>query len=1347
MKFFVYLCVFFLSRNCFASDSLIVRSLGIEQGLSNNAVTCIYQDHNGFMWFGTYDGLNNYDGNSFHVFRNIIGDSTSLLDNHIYCINSDSENKIWVGGSKGVSVYDQIHAVFFTPRFQKNNSSKLIPLHDEALVIKNIGSSMLVGTARNGLIVFNNNNKIGKQISIPEKGDASYTASAIEYDSIKHEIWIFINDLGLYKYDINTDRIFRVASSITQCICMYVSSSGNLFVGNDSGIFWLQKNTFVHIKTFPEITIRRINEDPKHELWIATDGYGLWHSPEAISATAHFHLATETINSNSIYDICFDAEGNAWVGTLRGGVSLIEKNNRWFKTIEYRNTNVQDADDFILSFCEDENSNVWIGTDGAGMHYWDKQKNTFTKYIHSADKKSVSSNFVTSIVKDYKNSIWISTWFGTIDRLNKSSNTFSHYNCYNPVQKINEKNVWQLFEDSKKHLWACVGNNKGHLYLYDRDSDKFLLFDTALINFQVLTQDNCGDLWGGTPTSIIKVDPEKRKHKTFFIGYPVRSIYEDKMHNFWIGTEGGGLILFDRESGKFNQITTKEGLPNNDILRILEDKMGNLWMSTYDGLCRYNYASKAIRNFTQADGLQSNQFSFNAAMVSKRGEFLFGGIKGFNIFFPDSINDKQIKPQLFLTEIKIDNVSIGKKTSFITSGNKNIINEITIPYDKANVSLDFVALQYSNASNLQYAYFLKGWDKNWNISNNNKIANYAHLTEGEYKFYLKVINKDNSFNNEVLLLTIKVLPPWYRASGAFLFYAFLIMAAIYFFLYYYRCQQRLRNEIKNAVFEKQKEKETTEKKIAFFTHVSHELRTPLTLILNPLKEIVSEMASEKIQKKLVTIQRNAKRLLSLVDRLLLFRKAESLDQHLCLTNFDLKEVCNDVFSIFSDLASYKKINFIFHTHADEILFFGDKEKIEIILFNLISNALKYTPENGEVKLFVSEHETNVQIVVNDTGCGIATDINNKLFDDFYQADNSGKASESGFGIGLYISQKLAVAHNGQLSYTSKEGEGTSFTLILPINHVQSFKKEICEVVYKRTNIVYELAGDLQEYDFLVENKIDNNKSKTIDKIVSGLPTMVIADDDAELRNYIKEIFKSHFNIYEADDGIPALDLINKELPDIVISDLIMIKMDGIELCRTMKANPSLAHIPVILLTSNLSEQLKIQGIEYGIEDCLNKPFSKELIIARVANILESRNRLREYFFNTVTRTPTASIDLENKIFLEECIKIVEQHIDDAQFSVEVFCKKIGMSHPALYKKIKAVSGLTVNVFIRYLRLRNAAELLITTSKTITEVAYITGFNDIKYFREQFTKLFGITPSKYIKQYRKPFGNQLIKISD
>ncbi|MFT3946877.1 MAG: two-component regulator propeller domain-containing protein [Agriterribacter sp.] len=1327
-------------HNVYAGNPISIRYLGIDHGLSNNFVTSVFQDNNGFMWFGTYDGLNKYDGNAFTVFRNIIGDSTSLLDNHIYCIGSDNDNNLWIGGAKGLNVYNAAKNVFFKRHFKKSNSPVVLELNDIAFTIQKAGNVILVGTAHNGLIAFVANNTVGQQILPPENGNnnGSYSVSAIHYDSLQHNVWLCVNDTMLCKYDLKTGMIVKVVNSAIQCNAIITRFDGSVIIGNNTGLYKLDNNSLTACNVTPKINVRDIVEDKDHNLWIASDGNGLWYLPDGSGKAVPFAYDGKTINSNAIYDLYIDNEGRKWVGTLRGGINIIEQDNHLFKTISY-NADVKGVDDFILSFCEDDKYNLWIGTDGAGLRYWNRQNNTFTRYVHSSNTGSISSNFITGIAKDSSNDIWVSTWFGGINRFNTRNNTFKHYACYNPFKKYEETNVWFIYEDNGTRLWASTTNN-GHLYLYNHPADRFELFDSTLVNFQVMAEDRSGNLWGGNYNTLVLVDPIKKQHRFFDIGYPVRSIHEDKRHNFWIGTEGGGLLLFDRETGTYTRITTTEGLPNNAILRILEDDKANLWLSTYSGLCRFNPALKTFRNFTGEDGLQSNQFSFNAALISKNGAFLFGGIKGFNLFYPDSIYDKNTVPKLFLTGLQIDNKPVENEERYVTGRNKDILTGITIPFNKAVLTLGFTAPEYTYADKLKYAYFLKGWDKNWNIINNARTANYSRLREGEYTFYVKVMNADGIWGSEEQLLFIKVLPPWYRTWWSYILYAVIAGSAIYMYLLYNKRQERLKYEIKLARLDKEKEKELTERKIAFFTHISHEFRTPLTLIVNPLRELPEDIVSEQSRKKILTIKRNAGRLLSLVNQLLLFRKVDGIDQQLHFKKFDLAEACNEVFLSFTQSALSKRISFVFQKPESEIWINGDKEKIEIILFNLISNALKYTPAGGKVSFSVLIKEDMADVIVEDTGCGISGNTGKKLFDAFYQSDNNDQASQSGFGIGLYVSNKLAIAHSGRLAYTSEAGKGAIFTLTLPVVHKMDAPEPADnELVMEKQGIIAELVADVQNDS---EEQVFENQSAVIDKVISGLPTMLIVDDSLDLRNYVRDIFSGQFNIYDADNGVKALEIMKKVIPDIVLSDVIMKKMDGIELCRRIKEDASLAHIPIILLAGSVSEQSKLRGIECGAEDYITKPFDKELIVARVQNILKSRSLLQQYFFNTITLQPAANITADHKSFLENCIEIVERHIDDDNFTVQQFCREIGLSHPALYKKIKAVSGLTVNVFIRYLRLRKAAELLINTNNTIVEITYITGFSDMRYFREQFSKLFGMNPSDYIKRYRKSFGNKI-----
>jgi signal transduction histidine kinase/DNA-binding response OmpR family regulator/streptogramin lyase len=1130
---------------------------------------------------------------------------------------------------------------------------------------------------------------------------------------------------------------------------MSADNSGNLWLANGEGLFYydVKTNSFSENRMPSRYRIADMFRDNQNTLWIASDGAGLWMltpgTPRAVPYLSENGSAL--INSNAVYAVYGDREGRKWIGTLRGGINVIQSRTSSFKHITYNIEGQNNIiNNFILSFGEDEKNNVWIGTDGAGLRYWDRKNNKITPYqFKSADRNGISSNFITGILKDSENDIWIATWFGAINRLNKKTGVFEHFTCHNPYTNADENNVWVIYEDQQKRIWASTTNN-GTLYIFNRSKNNFELFDRTIINVQSLKEDSAGNLWAGNYTSLILIDRVNKKHQVYKIGYTVRSIHEDRNRNFWIGTEGGGLLLFNRKDGTYKRYTTADGLPNNSILRILEDSKGNLWFSSYNGLSKFNTVTKTCRNFLQSDGLQSSQFSFNAGLRLSSGEFLFGGIKGFNIFYPDSVYDNKETAPIFLTSLKVNNISVEEDSSYVTKRNFENTEHIRVPFNKATLAFDFVALDYNGTDKISYAYLLEGWDKSWNNVNNIRTANYSRLQEGDYTFKVKVSNSDGVWGGETQLVKITVLPPWYRTWWAYILYLLTLAIAVYIYILYNKRQERMRYEIKLAHLEKEKEKELTERKINFFTHISHEFRTPLTLIINPLKDLFKASNNGESGKDISMIYRNARRLLSLVDQLLLFRKVESVDQQMRIERFDIVEICNEVFLSFSQHAVAKNINFTFPKNEKEISIYADKEKIEIILFNLVSNAFKYTEAGGKVCMRIVEHEKNIEITVRDTGTGIPKEVGSKLFDSFYRADSKDKASQSGFGVGLYVSYKLAAAHQGKLSYTSQQDSGTEFLLML-LKGKEHFGAQYISDDYKGGHtILHELVDEpLSENGLERDARLRNNKSEIIDKLTSELPTMVVVDDNPEIRALLRSIFTHSFNIYEADDGTGGYELVVKEAPDIVISDIMMKNVGGIELCEQIKKTPSIQHIPVILLTASSSDEIKLKGIKGGAEDYITKPFDKEIVVARVQNILKGKNRLQQYFFNAVTLKPNSHIAGEHKEFIERCIAIVENHLDDPNFTIPTFCREVGMSHPSLYKKVKAVSGLTVNVFVRYLRLRKAAELLITTDKTIVEVTYITGFNDIRYFREQFYKLFELNPSEYVKRYRKVMGGKKV----
>jgi signal transduction histidine kinase/CheY-like chemotaxis protein len=1048
------------------------------------------------------------------------------------------------------------------------------------------------------------------------------------------------------------------------------------------------------------------------------------------------------VNSNAVYSIYEDADGRKWIGTLRGGVNMIESRTSSFTHITYNppgNDNL--VNNFILSFCEDEKNNVWIGTDGAGLRYWDRKKNSFTQYNNnSASKNSISSNFITSIIRDLNNEIWVSTWLGAINRFDKTTGSFTRYDCFNPVTREKENNVWLLYQDAQNRLWASA-TNEGSLYLFNRQNDRFELFDQHVNNLQCLAEDRAGGFWGGNYSTLIRIDRNNKKHQSFNIGYTLRCIHEDKKQNFWIGTQEGGLLLFDRKTGKYKRFTTSDGLPGNTILRMLEDSVGNLWLSTYNGLCRFNPQTKTCRNFSQSDGLQSNQFSFNAGLALSTGEFLFGGIKGFNIFYPGNVRDEKEQPALFLSGLKINNTPAEENEQYVTAKTRDRIDQVTIPFDQAVLSLDFLALEYSGADKINYAYFLEGWDKDWNYVNRIRTANYSRLQEGKYFFKVKIMNRDGTWGNETQLLQIIILPPWYRTWWAYLLYMACFAGAIYVYIRYTRTQERLKYEIKLAHVENEKEKELMEKKLTFFTNISHEFRTPLSLIINPVREAIHS-GKNGPRNDLKIAYRNARRLLSLVDQLLLFRKADNGNDTCKISAIDLIQLCDEVYQCFVHQARTKHIDYHFETTIPSLTIYADYEKIEIALFNLLSNAFKFTPEQGTITFSVRETNKTVILEIRDSGCGIDAADSQRIFEKFQQAGHGKR--QSGFGIGLFLVKQFIESHQGTVTCTSALKQGTTFTitLIKGISHLSADCDYVTSDPNEKNKLLQELAADVEQQpeEEEVETLPANQDGKQAEEVVTGKRSILLIDDNKEIRQYLQQIFGNNYLVYSADNGDEGYKLAMQHIPDLVISDINMQGMDGLELCSKLKQSDILGHIPVILLTASTAIDMKLKGIEGGADDYITKPFDKTLLQAKVETILRNRNLLQRFFFDNITLKETSTkVPAEYQEFLRKCIAVIEQNIDTEDFTIKKFSKAMGMSHPALYNKVKSISGQSLNAFIRSIRLRRAAVLMLTENMNIRQAAFQVGINDVRYFREQFVKVFHMTPSEYIKKYRHSFN--------
>lgn len=1329
-----------------------IKHLTIEQGLSNNSVRTIFQDHKGFIWLGTYDGLSRYDGYGFKVFRNKLTDTSSIPHNYIYAIAEDAKHQIWVGTGQGIGIYSHLTADFH-PAYYKAANGRIGKVYFNVSSLQaDASGAVYFGSNGWGLFVQAAGEKYASQISIQLNGKSTndYNVQQLLIDA-QQRVWLFIPDLGLCEYLKDTKKIVPLNNQVHQANCLLKEGRDSLWLGNIKGLylFDLKRHSFIKsYKNGPQQlnanAVTALRSDGQGRLWVGTEGGGLNILDKK---TGRFQYLTtgdrgSGLTSETIYSIHIDAEQRVWLGTIKGGVDLIDPQKKMFTTIAHDPLNKNSlVSNFVSSFFEDDRGQLWLGTEGGGMSVWDRKTNSFTAY--STDQPTphrLSNNWVSSIKKDFTGDIWVATFGGGIHRFNAQGNNKGYYKCVNNFTSFENDNVWLLYEDTKQRLWASTFGN-GKMYQYDRQKDRFTLFDQELNDVITFLEDHQGQLWAGNSHSLFLVDPVNHQHRVFEIGKPIRAIYHDTKERFWLGTEGGGLILFDRSKGEMvHRYSDEDGLCSNAVLNIQEDQAGMLWLSTFNGLSRFDPEKGRFHSFFQSDGLQSNQFLYSSGLKLRDRSLVFGGINGFTIFQPSKIKARNYLPPVYITNVRVDNEELSANPSYVSATKDGWFKTLTIPYNKSVLSLDFAALEFTSPEKINYSTYLEGWDKKWNYASKLRTINYSNLSEGSYTLHIRASSSEGVWNPQEATLTIVVLPPWYRTWLAYLFYAVCIAGLLYLYIQYRSKQQKLEYEVELAKMDAEKEREINEKKLSFFTNISHEFRTPLTLIINPLKDMMEQEVKEvgSPSTELNLVYRNARRLLSLADQLLIFRKVEKESTDLKWSRLQLCELCNEVFLCFVQEAKNKKIQYQFICDTKDLWIVGDREKLEIILYNLLSNALKYTPEGGQIVCSIAVEGEEFVVKVQDTGYGIPSDIGDRLFEKFYQLKNRNHRSQPGFGIGLYLVYQFVMAHKGKIRYESREGQGTTFFLNFQMGEAHVTDMAILEAT-ATSNLLKEIAmtdaGPIKEAPISLE-KAD------LDELVTAQPVLLVVDDNDAIRQYIAKLFTDQYKVLEASSGEQGWKLVQEFQPDLVMSDIMMEGMTGIEMCQKIKGDPQLAPTPVILLTGNSSAEVQLKSVEGGADDYITKPFEKELLIARVQRLLKVRDDLQHYFYNVITlKSNSFKISEEYKDFLEACIRVVEEHLDQDQFTIQMLADELGMSYSKLYKKIKAMSGQSANAFIRYIRLRKAAEMFIHSQHNVNEIAFIVGIKDVKYFRKQFNQTFGMNPSAYIDKYRKAYGKQ------
>ena len=1358
-----HILIFFLSLlylNAFAqADQYNFSRLNIYSGLSHNHVTAILKDADGFMWFGTMAGLNRYDGYSCKVFRKRYNDSTSLRDNNISGLYEAPGGKIFIKTAGGPCIYNPARE-----QFDDDIDAFLKGLALPAGTI----SSITKGREGRYWIVYENGELCfykEKENAAPERGrfgagDGEMATAVAETRDGK--LWVVLQNGILRLYAIASGKLLFQSDALkennpgTHFYRVFEDRDGNLWLwAINSGALLFQPG-LNRITLFNERSatgklntdlVTQIVEDEHGMIWVATDhgGVNLINKKNGfrVSYLLNDPKDPRSLSQNSITAMYKDDRGGIWLGTYKQGVSYLNSSVALFPLFRRQefNRNSLPYDD-VNRFVEDRDGNLWIGTNGGGLIFFDRKQNTFKQYLHDpSNPNSLNNNVVVSLIMDHKGVLWVGTYFGGLSSFDGKK--FTHYrHREGDATSLSNDNVWELFEDREYNLW--VGTLGGGVDLLDRQSGKFTHVDyetdqaLAIPAHYVscIRQDKAGRMWIGTSGGVIVLNKDfsvaatyqtSTKKENSLSNNNITCILEDKAGNTWLGTREG-LNILDPKTNTFRVLTTANGLPDNMILDVLEDNAGTIWVSTPNGLCNLlrekNSAGQDFTavNYDESNNLQNREFNENAALKTARGELIFGGPSGFNIIDPGKIRKQEHRPDIVLTGFQLlgRNVSPGENVDgrVLLPNALSHLENIALKYKENVFSIEFTSLDFRQGAIDKYAYKMEGFNADWiYVSGDQRRATYTNLSPGSYLFKVKVLNRDGAWSPEKTL-KIKILPPFWRTTAAYIVY--LLMAAGLFWLarriilerihMRYEVQQKRREAIRAQAVEQLKTK--------FFTNVSHEFRTPLSLIISPLDKIIRQTTNEEQKKQLSLVQRNAKRLLNLVNQLLDFRKMEVQEIKLHPAIGDIIAFTKDISDSFLDIAEKKNMAFSFQSNTDHLEIYFDKDKIEKILFNLLSNAFKYTSENGSVNLALHYHppageasEGSLAIEVSDTGIGIPADKQEKIFERFFQTDVPETMVNQGTGIGLAITKEFVKLHQGVISVKSAPDKGTTFTVLIPA-------KKIYDAAVKTSSVsvLEEDAGKL-----FSEEGAGNGRKKIV----------LVVEDNEDIRFYLKENLKATYEVEEATNGKEGFEKARALMPDLVVSDVMMPLMDGIEMSAKLKSETLTAHIPIILLTAMGSEEKQLEGLKVGVNDYVTKPFTFEILASRIRNLIAQQKLLQKRFQKQLEVNPgEVTITPVDEKFLRQALELVEQHMDNADFSVEDFSRDMFMNRVTLYRKILSLTGKTPIEFIRSIRMKRAAQLLLKSGMSVSEVAYEVGFNNPKHFAKAFKEEFKVLPSKY-----------------
>lgn len=1331
--------------------NLMFYSLTMRDGLSNNEVNTVFKDSKGFIWVGTKSGLNKYDGYKFTVYKNENENISSISGDNVFTITEDLSGNLWIGTNAGINKFKRETEQF--ERFDLEDLRAMPSFNNRTHFLFIDSNGILWIGYENGLEILDtksNKRLVSKESIRLKKMFKGMTVSYIFQDK-NNNMWIGSWFGGLTKID----QTFKTHTQYTHqpnnpksipnniISAIYEDDNKTLWVSTFGGGLCYYNDSSDSFTTIKSPLVNReisaINSFDKNRIWVS-QGHSVAELNINSKLVEHVFAFDPTnplsFTESTINNLYKDNTGIIWISTNMG-ISFYDPNRDRFSSkfnpFLDGNKNINYAKTFLF----DKQNNAFIGTFGNGFYFYNNEEGSFTRI--ALTNETTASKVVSSIVRLQNNEIWVATSNGIYVIDEKTKKTIRHIVATYPKSSngLYHNNIQKIFQDTRGWIWIATQESLD--VIINQNFHHFTKSNlNGLSNYKVtdLIEDKHGNIWIGTFHGLNKFNWEtktitkyfaRRNFKSGLLSSDILCLFNDSKGNIFVGTSKG-LSIYNEKENQFKVFDLGTGSENEIVYKINEDKDGDLWLICSSGVLKLDRKNNRTKRYDHNDGLNYN---YETLAVDNRGYLYIGGkTNGFYKFDYKKIIENTLAPPVYITNLLLFNKEVKIEPNKRKSVLQNSIlytDEITLKHDQTVIGFEFAALNYTLPMKNKYAYKLHGFDKEWNyVDANKRFVTYTNLMPGNYTLFVRASNNDGVWNDNEARINIHVLPPFWRTNIAYFSYFLIIVGLLYLYRHFMIMRYREKTNIALERIESEKKHEVDQMKLRFFTNISHEFRTPLTLISGPLTKLIADAkqaGNEKLLNQYLLMQRNTQRLLMLINQLLDLRKSETGNLSLNLNYGDIIAFMYSLYGRFNTVADQNQIEYRFDTAIEKLETKFDADKIEKIVFNLLSNAFKFTNTKIVFKIWVENNSIIFEVM--DDGVGLAIKDINKIFDHFYQVDDSTARKVSGSGVGLALTRELVLLHKGNINVKSEIGKGASFIVTLPLSDKIDFNDNEIE----SSNQTNDLEGNMATQNLFVTDSLQN---KTLD---TEKALVLIVEDNIDLRHYISETLDKKYRIIEAGNGKEGFEKATDIMPDLIISDVMMPELDGVELCTLLKSDVRTSHIPVILLTALNSNESRLLGVKRGADDYIVKPFNESLLLARIENLIENRKVLQLKFQKTLyIDTNELSTNTPDEKLLKKAIELIEANIDNLDFNIQQLVTELNVSRRGVYAKIKAMTGLSVSDFIKSIRLRRAAQLMLSKEYTISEIYYMVGFQNRTHFNDSFKKQFEMTPSEFIKTH-------------